>query len=360
MERETNQCEAALQPLRAKKDEAAKRVKEKHAPEYRRVSEEAKKEEQSVAPATAAIEAECRKALARRKARFESDLADAETARRPALAEAEAKLAQARGQRRGGMQILKRDLPLCLAAVAAGSATAYALDFKSLFPNALAGSPGIALGAGVGLGIGLLASWIVRNRPVWRLSRAAGGIRRELEAEKKRLTTQYEAETAKLKEGAKGKVAKIKARLNALQEEKQKIAAKAKAESEAEAEKIDAEMKKIQQRTDKAIKALEAKLLSACKPKAESARAEFPAYRKAKSSQYKDGERPSETEAQSLMSAEFAKFRSSLESWEAAVLQKVIGTLGSAQSAEFLGSLMAMSRQERQRKLRELMGAVLR
>lgn len=360
IEREKKQLEDALGPLQAKQSQIRKNIADKYAEQFRQITEALDREARATEPLTQAIKSEYDKVSAERKRRFIDELEGLETRCRPVLDEAAQQLRQAQQMRRSGSRILSVDLPLLLLGGALGWAAAYGLDFNFMLPRNLAGTPGMALGAGIGAIVGLGVSLFAQGRQVRRKKRQLANLNRQVEVTKTKLKQEYEADNNKLKETAKTKMAVITARLDALRGQKETFGAQVQTEIQKGEAKLEAEIKTIQQKYEKSIKQAEDKMVAMLKPKAESAGKDFPAYKTAKASGYQDGEKPSDSESQRLMSREFEKFKNSLESWEAMLLQRLMGVLSSSQSAQLLGLLMSMSTYERQQKLREFMSGAFR
>jgi hypothetical protein len=150
----------------------------------------------------------------------------------------------------------------------------------------------------------------------------------------------YEKDIHAADDAAKKQVAKASAKVTALREDKQKFEASVKAEVKAEEDKVQAEIGAVKTKSEKAVKSLEAKLLGLFKPKDESAARDFPAYKKAKSAGFKDGEKPSDSEAQSLMNRELEKFMASLDPMEKMMLQLALQA-NPNNAAQVLGNFIA-------------------
>ena len=111
-------------------------------------------------------------------------------------------------------------------------------------------------------------------------------------------------------------------------------------------------IEKVEQEASARLKLLRQRLTDRIKTKPESAKNDFPAYKKAKSSGYKDGKEPSDYEVNNILQREIRDMMNSLDPLAKIVLQQMASALSSSEANKLLAAIMEMSPAERNRRLR--------
>jgi hypothetical protein len=202
----------------------------------------------------------------------------------------------------------------------------------------------------------LMLAYLVaaRSRRLAAANRPVVEARRALVAEEEALERQHMEARSMLARGAEQEGAEATARLAAVDAETGRVRSDGVARVAQIREVRQASMRQIQQRASVASERLHEALATRVKPKPETEKSRFPAYLKAKSSGYRDGSGPSQSEVEGLIEREVKTFMDSLSVLERQRFVRLLSALSPNQREQFLNSLFDRPPAERRRSLQDI------
>lgn len=210
----------------------------------------------------------------------------------------------------------------------------------------------LLLGLALGLGIGQMA----RRRPIRKAAKALGAANQAIKEEVSEIERKSQETIARLKQQAQQSGAAARNRLQAVSAEREKLVQDGARRSAAISKRSEQSNHSRKNATAARVKQLQQPLTERIKVKAESAKTEFPAYRKAKSLGFSDGEKPSDYEIERIVNREMERFLNSLDEIERIIFARVVQQVSSDQANQIMASLMEMPTWERKQKLRSFIG----
>ena len=335
--------EKAARDLEAQRDVVRRRVQEQHAAKLDQAQMEIDRAQAQIAPQVAAAEGERDKEIAKERGRLDAQFKEIRSRHADKLAEAEKLLEEIKAGKpdKGTSRILP--ISLGLMGTVVGVASAYQLDFWHLLPRLLSIHAAIGCGAGLGCVLGGASAAIVRRLRFQGAVRRVECARKDADAELERAKKASTAAEEKIRAQTDASIAQIRAQVSALQKARQQIEKSMRSQMSDEDEKIQAQIAAVRKDAEQKTKKLEEKLAAFLKPRDESDATDFPAYRSAKSKGFKDGEKPSDSEAQAMMSEKLDSFVRSLAEHEKMLLGRLLQGQSPSQQAQIIEMFMDKS-----------------
>lgn len=195
---------------------------------------------------------------------------------------------------------------------------------------------------------------VARSRRLAAANRPVLEARRALAEAEQALDRQHTEARSRLAQWAEQEGAAATARLAAVEAESGRLRSDGATRVAQIRDVRQGAMRQIQQRASAAAERLHAALAARVKPKPESEKSSFPAYRKAKASGFLDGSGPSQSEVNGLIEREVKAFMDSLSALERQRFVRFLSAISPNQREQFLESLFERPAAERRRVLQEL------
>jgi hypothetical protein len=210
------------------------------------------------------------------------------------------------------------------------------------------------VGTIMGIIVGIIIGRGVRS---WRIERASSAVQklgRNLENELKQIEKTFKQTIAPFDKQYEQTSALVTKRLNAVDAERTKLCKTSDQKIKESRRQHEAAIEKVQKETERRVGSWKQSITDRIKGKPESAKNDFPPYKKAKSSNYKDGKGPSDYEVDRLVKRELDDFMYSLSYLEKQGLARLLQVMPADKSATILAALMEMPTYERRRLLEGL------
>ncbi|HNQ87730.1 MAG TPA: hypothetical protein PKM73_03745 [Verrucomicrobiota bacterium] len=332
----------AEQDLEAQRDAARRQVQDQYARRLDEAQQAIDAALARVAPQVAAAAAEKDRQIAEENTRLESQLGSIQTASADELAAAQQALDAITSGQSGRRIPWALLLGLGATGAVLGAAAGYALDFWYLLPRSVPSPMALAGGACVGSVLCGSSAAFSRTLKTHGAERRVGRIRKRLDAALAQAREDSARTAARIQEDSGAALARIEAEVTARRKARQEIEASMQSELAAIDATIQTQQDAVRKDAAKRVKKLEDKLAALVTPKKESAASDFPPYRNARAAGYRDGERPSDAEAQAMMTEEFNRLVQSLTPQQAVLLQVMLQQAGPGQQAAVLERFIEM------------------